>query len=124
MRIISQNGDFDIEYKNCHLIVNRKCFEIEAETNNPNFTPVMASYSSIEKCRKAMEMLHEAYCGAIYMKHADYEIDNIDLSQEFEKKIREFREKMLKPYFLDVNIKNPVIKCKAFRFPYDDEVEV
>ena len=62
MRIISQDGiKFDIEYENCHLTVNDKTFEIEAETGNPNFTPVMASYSSIDKCRKAMEMLHGEY---------------------------------------------------------------
>ena len=62
MRILSQDGiKFDIEYENCHLVVNEKCCEIEAETSNPNFTPVMASYSSIEKCRKAMEMLRNVY---------------------------------------------------------------
>lgn len=62
MRILSQDGlMFDIQYENCHLTVNEKCCEIEAETSNPNFTPVMASYSSIEKCRKAMELLHEEY---------------------------------------------------------------
>ncbi len=62
MRIISQDGlMFGIQYENCHLVVNKKCREIEAETNNPNFTPVMASYSSVEKCRKAMEMLREKY---------------------------------------------------------------
>lgn len=119
MRIISQSGDFDIEYKNCHLVVNKKCYEIEAETNNPNFTPVMAIYSSIEKCRKAMDMLHGAYCGAVYMKHADYEIEDIDLSQELEKKIR---EEMSKSKFL-TTVSNPVIECKIFQFPADDEVE-
>lgn len=62
MRILSQDGiKFDIEYENCHLVVNEKCCEIEAETGNSNFTPVMASYSSIENCRKAMDMLHEKY---------------------------------------------------------------
>lgn len=62
MRIISQDGiKFDIEYENCHLTVNDKTFEIEAETSNPNFTPVMASYSSLDKCKKAMDMLREEY---------------------------------------------------------------
>ena len=62
MRILSQDGiKFDIAYENCHLVVNGKAFEIEAETGDLNFTPVMASYSSIEKCRKAMEMLHDKY---------------------------------------------------------------
>lgn len=64
MRILSQDGiRFDIGYENCHLVVNEKCCEIEAETSNQNFTPVMASYSSVEKCRKAMDMLRDRYTG-------------------------------------------------------------
>lgn len=61
MRIISQDGLREVEYESCGLAVNPKCFEIEAYTGNPEFTPVMASYSSVEKCRKALEMLHEKY---------------------------------------------------------------
>lgn len=116
MRIISQNGDFDIEYKNCYLIVNRKCFEIEAETNNPNFTPVMASYSSIEKCRKAMEMLREAYCGVPNLKNENYELGEFDLKR--------IEKEMKKPHFLEVRPNNSVAECRVFLFPANDEVEV
>lgn len=108
MRIISQNGDFDIEYKNCHLIVNRKCFEIEAETNNPNFTPVMASYSSIEKCRKAMEMLREAYCGNLHI----YVDQFVLMAQHYAS-----RPELLKL------LNEAVEHVKYFRFPSDNEVE-
>lgn len=70
MRILSQDSKFDIEYENCHLVVNEKCCEIEAETNNPNFTPVMASYSSLDRCKKAMDMLHEKYrTAAVYLSY-------------------------------------------------------
>lgn len=62
MRILSQDGlKFDISYERCHLVVNEKRCEIEAETGCENFALVMASYGSIEQCRKAMDMLRKAY---------------------------------------------------------------
>lgn len=81
---------------------------------------IMAEYSTEAKARKAMEMLHGAYCGVVYMKHADYEIADVDLSQELEKKIR---EEMSKSKFL-TTVPNPVIECKIFQFPQDSEIEV
>ena len=130
MRILSQEKlglNYDIPYEQVCLNIIKKSensFRIYAWnslSNSDDSCYLVAEYSTEAKARKAMEMLREAYCGAVYMKHADYEIDNIDLSQELEKKIR---EEMLKPHFLDVKIKNPVIECKVFRFPADDEVEV
>lgn len=133
MRILSQDtpmiNAFDIPYEMTMFSMSKYAegrYRIYAQgtfignTSDDNFV-LMSEYSTEAKARKAMEMLREAYCGAVYMKHADYDIDNINLSQELEKKIR---EEMLKPHFLDVKIKNPVIECKVFRFPTDDEVEV
>lgn len=120
MRILSQDGiKFDIEYENCNLVVNKKCCEIEAETSNPNFTPVMASYSSIEKCRKAMDMLHIAYAGKF--------ITNADISDDFNEQLKE----MMKGGFGTVIVKD-IGNCRMefnnlngyFQFPADDEIEV
>lgn len=128
MRILSQDGNIDVNYDLVALVYCYKCkdgngwFEINMYSGALSAKNVrMAKYSTEEKARKAMEMLHGAYCGVVYMKHADYEIEDIDLSQELEKKIR---EEMSKPHFLDVKINNPVIECKVFRFPSDNEVEV
>lgn len=121
MRILSQdNGKYDLPYENIVLEKMVDCNTIYAYTGTGQPFK-MAVYSSAEKMDKAMEMLHEAYCGAVYMKHADYEIEDIDLSQELEKKIG---EEMSKPHFLDVKINNPVIECKIFQFPQDSEIEV
>lgn len=128
MRILSQCSNIDIPYEEATLNIDmggtlEKGREIciYSRTSSVEKVFVMARYKTLEKARKAMEMLHGAYCGVVYMKHADYEIADIDLSQELEKKIR---EEMMKPHFLDVKINNPVIECKVFRFPADDEVEV
>lgn len=123
MRILSQTGIVDLPYES--IGISRNNTEIVAtpiaDSNPQERYWTLAEYSTEEKARKAMEMLHGAYCGVVYMKHADYEIADIDLSQELEKKIR---EEMSKPHFLDVKINNPVIECKVFQFPADDEVEV
>lgn len=121
MRILSQdNGKYDLPYENIVLEKMMDCNTIYAYTGTGRPFK-MAVYSSVEKMDKAMEMLHGAYCGVAYMKHADYEIADIDLSKELEKKIR---EEMSKPHFLDVKINNPVIECKIFQFPQDNEIEV
>mgnify|MGYP007003836544 CR=1 FL=1 len=133
MRILSQDGLIfnDIPYEKFVFGIARDrgtdkfCIVANKESTVSEsgfpLNGIMAEYSTEAKARKAMEMLHEAYCGVAYMKHADYEIADIDLSQEIEKKIR---EEMMKPHFLDVKINNPVIECKVFRFPSDDEMEV
>ena len=127
MRILSQeglrDGIIDVPYE--QVSIEQKENEIwcgySSTMDRHCVGKCFAKYSTEVKARKAMEMLRGAYCGVVYMKHADYEIADIDLSQELEKKIR---EEMLKPHFLDVKMKNPVIECKVFQFPADDEVEV
>lgn len=120
MRILSQDGiKFDIEYENCHLVVNEKCCEIEAETSNPNFTPVMASYSSIEKCRKAMEMLRKAYTGLpIIMRNVDIADDFAEMLKEWKKQWIVYRTENDEPSKIEV------VNNGYFQFPADDEIEV
>lgn len=125
MRILSQDRKFDFPYERVCLEVSDsgKIFaqgDIWGTATDNNYIEV-ANYSTEVKARKAMEMLREAYCGVIYLKHADYEVDNIDLAQELEEKIK---EETSKPHFLEVAPKNPVVECKVFQFPSDDEVEV
>lgn len=132
MRILSQEGLIfnDIPYEKFVLGIARDrdtdkfCVVANKESTVSEsgfpLNGVIAEYSTEAKARKAMEMLRGAYCGEIYMKCGDYEISDIDLSQELEKKIR---EEMLKSKF-HTTIPNPVIECKIFQFPSDDEVEV
>ena len=127
MRILSQEdlydlGNIDLPYEMCGLSMgymgDMSKFFVYAHFQGADNK--MAEYSSAKKARKAMEMLHGAYCGEIYMKCGDYEVTDIDLSQELEKKIR---EEMSKAKFL-TTVPNPVVECKIFLFPSDDEVEV
>lgn len=122
MRILSQTGIVDLPYE--RIGISRNDTEIVAtpiaDSNPQERYWALAEYSTESKARKAMDMLRGAYCGEIYMKCGDYEIADIDLSQELEKKIR---EEMSKSKFL-TTVPNPVIECKIFQFPSDEEVEV
>lgn len=109
MRIISQDGLREVEYENCGLSVNPKCCEIEAYTCYTDFTPVMASYSSIEKCKKALEMLREEYSGIPHERRID------DLYGRLKYGGRED---------IRLFVENIIIKGKCFQFPADDEIEV
>lgn len=104
MRIISQDGLREVEYENCGLSVNPKCCEIEAYTSNPNFTPVMASYSSVEKYRKALEILHYAY-----MIHISF-----NTMSEYQRV----------SFLSDITEAGKRYVDGIFQFPADDEIEV
>lgn len=124
MRILSQDGMIDIPYDNFVFSITKdNCIVATRDsvaTLSEIESGVVAKYSTEAKARKAMEMLRGAYCGEIYMKCGDYEVADIDLSQELEKKIR---EEMSKSKFL-TTVPNPVVECKVFQFPADDGVEV
>lgn len=125
MRVLSQDGRIDLPYENIGISINSLDNKeiIAYPTGGYSYDDKywsFARYSNELKAKRALEMLHEAYCGVVHMKHADYDISDIDLSQEIEKKIG---EEMSKSKFL-TTIPNPVIECKIFQFPSDDEVEV
>lgn len=128
MRILSQDGMIDVPYEMVGINIwpkkdpKRDAFCVYAHSNSLNMKEgIMAKYSTEEKAKKAMEMLHGAYCGEIYLKCGDYEVENIDLAQEIQKKIE---EEMRKPHFLEIKPSNPVVECKIFQFPADEEIEV
>lgn len=125
MRILSQDGRIDLPYQSIGISINSLdnkeiiAYPTEGYSYDDKYWS-FAIYSNELKAKRALEMLHGAYCGVVYMKHADYEIADVDLSQELERKIR---EEMSKSKFL-TTVPNPVIECKIFQFPQDSEIEV
>lgn len=60
MRIISQDGNFDLPYDKCFIWINNG--EIMVQTiSEPDSDYMFANYSTLEKAEKAMQILHEAY---------------------------------------------------------------
>ena len=121
MRVISQDGTIDIPYDS--VIIQR--FGREIYFLNKNLIGVeqlvcdmdIATYSTEEKAKKAMEMLREAYIGMpIVMQNVDI---SEDASREFER---------LKKCGIMVQTENQPSKIECisnaiFQFPADEELE-
>ena len=120
MRILSQDGKIDVNYDLGNLsIASGRCEDVERASiyfhscSCPNATR-LAEYTSVEKARKAMEMLHHMYTYGeeVELPEIDEkqfaEDDDIGLSNAiFYNKNRFFR-----------------VSKKYFQFPQDDEAEV
>ena len=111
MRLVSQNGEFDVPY------------EIAALSRTGNiiraYVPiVMAQYLTEEKAIKAMEMLHNTYTGAFFAQ-------NIEVPEDIEKKFMNMAATkgfgIIKTAIDSSDIKFEPANI-VFRFPEDDEV--
>lgn len=117
MRLVSQNGEFDVPYENAVLSRTGNIIRVYVPIVGEKGT-VMAHYSTEEKAEKAMEMLHNAYTGALFAQ-------NIEITEDIEK---EFMKMASTKGFgiIKTMVNSPDIKFEpaniAFRFPEDDEV--
>lgn len=121
MRIISQDGRFDLPYElvaiSTHNIHQEQVIA-KPIANTTKLYCVMGEYSTEEKATKAMEMLREAYIGMpIVMQNVDV---SEDMAKEFE---------ILKKCSVVVRADNQPSKVEninnvIFQFPKDDEIEV
>ena len=109
MRVISQDGTIDIPYES--VVIQR--FGREIYFLNKNLTGVehlvsdidIATYSTEEKAKKAMEMLRERHT------------DNVFCREDIQYKAEIMLDK-------GANIvREMMMKCEYFRFPKDDEVK-
>lgn len=64
MRLVSQNGEFDVPYEIAALSRTENIIRVYVPIVGEKGT-VMARYSTDEKAKKVMEMLHRAYHDAV-----------------------------------------------------------
>jgi hypothetical protein len=64
VRLISQNGEFDVPYEIAALSRTENIIRVYVPIVGEKGT-VMARYSTDEKAKKVMEMLHRAYHDAV-----------------------------------------------------------
>lgn len=112
MRIISQNGKFDLPYENLAIFVEYE--NVIARFENERY--LFGQYSSEEKAQKAMEMLRETYAGMPLV------MQNVTISEDVAK---EFER--LKKCGIMVRAENQPSKVECFnniifQFPQDSEV--
>lgn len=117
MRLISQNGEFDVPYET--IVLSRTGNIIRS------YVPVIgekgiivACYSTVEKAEKVMEMLHNAYTGAFFAQ--DIEIPE-DVEKEFIKMASTRGFGIIKTQLGSSEMKFEPANI-VFKFPGDDEV--
>ena len=109
MRVISQDGTIDIPYDS--VIIQR--FGREIYFLNKNLIGVeqlvsdmdIATYSTEEKAKKAMEMLRERHT------------DNVFCREDIQ-----YKAEIMLDEGLDI-VREMMMKCEYFRFPKDDEMK-
>lgn len=119
MRIISQDGMFDVSYEKVIVqVTGGGDNNIIAYTNEgQSDCLVMASYSTETKAKKAMEMLHEVYTGLpIIMQNVEITDKNMDMFKKWKKQ----------EIYIQSGEQSKVehINNRYFQFPADDEIEV
>ena len=112
MRVISQNGKLDFPYEN--IVVEIMDNVIVAYT--PMTNPLrMAQYKSQDKSEKAMQMLHEAYTGALFI------MKNMEVPVGFAEQLKNMRSGFITVMDHGDNVRIEPMNI-VFRFPQDDEI--
>lgn len=117
MRLISQTGDIDVPYESS-AIARADGLIVAYSVNYDSKRIVMGMYSTEEKAKKVMKMLHNTYTGAFFAQ-------NIEVPEDVEK---EFMKMASTKGFgiIKTMVNSPDIKFEpaniVFRFPEDDEV--
>ena len=76
MRLVSQNGEFDVPYEIAALSRTGNIIRAYVPMVGEKGT-VMARYSTEEKAKKVMEMLHNTYTGAFFSRNIEFSEDDI-----------------------------------------------
>lgn len=116
MRIVSQNGCFDVPYESGEIICESNIVLYNGLSRVPR---CVAEYSSSKKAQKAMEMLHKEYVGIMpSLIISDFGVDPVDLEK--------FKKSMGGGQIMRAGSENVEYHMlpRIFRFPADEEIEV
>lgn len=118
MRLISQDGKFDIPYDEIVVELFDKCV-VGRLKEYIGRDIILGSYSTESKAQKAMEMLHKAYTGMPVV------FQNVEFGDDVKKMFADFRKNgIILHSFEDTESKVEYIDNVIFQFPQDEDVEV
>lgn len=115
MRVISQDGVFDIPYEICSVWCNGSA--VMCYMSGDNTYTVLATYPTEEKAKKAMEMLREAYIGMPIV------MQNIDISEDVAKEFERLKKCGVMVRTENQPSKIECISNSVFQFPTEEELE-
>ncbi len=116
MRLISQNGEFDVPYEIAALSRTENIIRVYVPIVGEKGT-VMARYSTNEKAKKAMKALHKVYAGMFLAQNVEMSDD--DCEECIKMAARGFG-------IIKTMVNSPDMKFEpaniVFRFPEEDGV--
>ena len=121
MRVISQDGMIDIPYELSAVTIGHKVdlskFNINIRSKLLDERPcIVATYSTEEKAKKAMEMLRDAYIGMPIV------MQNVDISEGVMKEFERLKKCGVIVRAENQPSKVDFINNAIFQFPQDSEV--
>ena len=124
MRVISHDGTIDVPYGEVLITLGCSGDKREYHINGHlihqegSSSVKIATYSTEEKAKKAMEMLREAYIGMPIV------MQNIDISEDVAKEFERLKKCGVMVRAENQPSKVDFINNAVFQFPQDDEIEV
>lgn len=115
MRIISQNGKYDLPYENCCVWINDNEI-IFSPIGDPESAYTMAKYSNPEKAEKAMQLLHEAYSGMPII------FQNVEIPENDYDKLKGIFDCSVIANIPNEPSKIEYINNKVFQFPKEEDL--
>lgn len=112
MRVISQNERLDLPYENIVAEIMDSVIVAYTPMTNPLR---MAQYKSQEKAEKAMQMLHEAYAGALFI------VNNAEVPGGFAEQLKDLRSGFITIADHGDNVRVEPMNI-VFRFPKENEL--
>ena len=117
MRLISQNGNFDIPYDEIVVELFDKCV-VGRLKEYIGRDIILGAYSTDEKAQKAMEMLRTAYVGLPIL------FQNVDMNESVVDKLKEWKRDGIVLLHDNADSKIEQVNNAIFQFPQDEDVEV
>ena len=113
MRIIDQNG-CDYPYESI-AISHGDGIIYARPISNMDKRYFLAKYSTPEKAEKAMQMLHEAYTGELFI------MKNVEVPEDFAEQLKNMRSGFIAALSREDNVRIEPMNI-VFRFPSEDEI--
>ena len=117
MRLISQNGNFDIPYDEIVVELFDNCV-VGRLKEYIGRDIILGAYSTDEKAQKAMEMLRTAYVGLPIL------FQNVDMNESVVDKLKEWKRDGIVLLHDNADSKIEQVNNAIFQFPQDEDVEV
>ena len=117
MRLISQNGNFDIPYDEIVVELFDKCV-VGRLKEYIGRDIILGAYSTDEKAQKAMEMLRTAYVGLPIL------FQNVDMNESVVDKLKEWKRDGIVLLHDNADSKIEQVNNAIFQFPKDEDVKV